>query len=127
MFDDGTGELVSKMIADGLITDASSVRGNQVGAAGQLIGQLEAFPDAEMDIVLDVRERLTRPLIRFRAALAQASTEIESRPGRQTRSLVKLRTFTVGVSLPRSLNSKWPCRNSAYSRRYDALPLTARR
>jgi hypothetical protein len=78
MFDDGTGDLVSSLIAEGRITDARTSRGNEVGAAGRLIGQLEAFPSASMDVVLDVRERLKAPLFRFRAALAHASREIES-------------------------------------------------
>jgi hypothetical protein len=78
LFDDGAGELVRSMIAEGVITDARTSRGKQVGAAGRLIGQLEAFPEASMDAVLDVRQRLHDPLIRFRAALAKASGEIES-------------------------------------------------
>jgi hypothetical protein len=78
LFDDGAGGLVKSMIAEGLITDARAARSNEVGTAGQLIGQLEAFPDAAMDVVLDVRERLRQPLIRFRAALTRISREIES-------------------------------------------------
>lgn len=88
MFDDGTGDLVSSMIADGLITDARATRSNEIGAAGRLIGQLEAFPNAGMDVVLDVREQLTKPLVRFRAALARASGEIES-PAWKTEELAR--------------------------------------
>lgn len=78
LFDDGTGSLVKSMVADGLITDARAKRSNEVGAAGQLVGQMEAFPDAAMDAVLDVRKRLRQPLVRFRAVLARVSGEIES-------------------------------------------------
>lgn len=78
LFDDGAGGLVKSMVAEGLITDARTSRANEVGAAGQLIAQMEAFPCAEMDAVLDVRSQLRLPLIRFRAALARVSREIES-------------------------------------------------
>jgi hypothetical protein len=64
LFDDGTGELVGKIIAEGRITDVRTARGAEVGAAGRLIGRMEAFPDAEMDVVLDVREQLAKPLVR---------------------------------------------------------------
>lgn len=78
LFDDGAGGPVSSMVAEGLITDAPTAHSNEVGVAGRLIGQLEAFPTAEMDVVLDVRKQLRLPLIRFRAALARVSSEIES-------------------------------------------------
>jgi hypothetical protein len=78
LFDDGVGNLVASLIRERRISYASPSRGKQMGAAGMLISQLEAFPGAEMDVVLDVRERLAGPLVRFRAALAEASAELES-------------------------------------------------
>jgi hypothetical protein len=41
---------------------------------------MEAFPDAEMDVILDVRRQLTAPLLRFRSALAAASEHFSSAP-----------------------------------------------
>ncbi len=78
MFDDGAGSLVKSMVAEGLVTDVRASRSKEAGAAGQLIAQLEAFPAAEMDVVLDVRKQLKLPLVRFRSALARVSREIES-------------------------------------------------
>jgi hypothetical protein len=46
--------------------------------ASRLLGGLEGFPDASIDVILDVRERLESPLIRFRAAVAEAAREISS-------------------------------------------------
>jgi len=88
MFDDGAGNLVELMLAEGRIAGASPGRGKQVGAAGLLIGQLEAFPDAEMDVVLDVRQKLKPSLTRFRAALAAASAELET-PAWQTEEFAR--------------------------------------
>ena len=43
-----------------------------------VVGEVEAFPDASMDAVLDVRERLKDPLTRFRAAMSTAAGELDS-------------------------------------------------
>lgn len=78
LFDDGAGDLLRAMVKEGIVTDPHVARAAEVGIAGRLIGGLEAFPDADMDVILDVRERLQTPLVRFRSALAQASTEFAS-------------------------------------------------
>lgn len=44
--------------------------------ASTLIGQLEAFPEATMDVVLDVRERLTAARVRFRAAMSSTNRDL---------------------------------------------------
>ncbi len=41
--------------------------------AASLLGQLEAFPYASMDVILDVRERLKGPRTHFRAAMMKAA------------------------------------------------------
>jgi hypothetical protein len=46
--------------------------------ATSLLGELEGFPNASMDVILDVRQRLERPRIRFRAAIAAATRELAS-------------------------------------------------
>jgi hypothetical protein len=75
LFDDEAGDLLRAMVAEGKVADPHRPRAAEAGIAGRLIGQLEAFPDADMDVVLDVRRRLQTPLIRFRAALAAASSQ----------------------------------------------------
>lgn len=44
------------------------------------MGYLPYFPDLPMDEVLDLRRSLSKPLIRFRGALASLSRDFESRP-----------------------------------------------
>jgi hypothetical protein len=78
MFDDGAGELLRSMVDEGKIVDPHLPRAAEVGIAGRLVGSLPAFPNAEMDVVLDVRDKLHAPLIRFRSALAQAGEQFDS-------------------------------------------------
>lgn len=73
LFDDGAGDLMRSVLEAGNISDSRSRRATEVGIAGQLLAGLEAFPSAEMDVVLDVRRQLQGPLAGFRAALAEAS------------------------------------------------------
>ena len=61
------------------LTPSQMAPANEVALAARLIvDELEAFPDAAMSDVLDVRDRLSGPLIRFRGALAKAAGEMES-------------------------------------------------
>ena len=46
--------------------------------ATALIGQLDAFPDADMDVILDVRERLKGPRTHFRGAIAELAVALSS-------------------------------------------------
>lgn len=78
LFDDGVGDLLRAMVKEGMVTDPHVAGAAEVGIAGRLIGGLEAFPNADMDVILDVRERLQAPLVRFRSALAQTSAEFAS-------------------------------------------------
>ena len=48
--------------------------------AGDLIGELELFPDADMDTVLDVRERLKTARVHLRAATRAAAEELRNVP-----------------------------------------------
>jgi hypothetical protein len=44
--------------------------------AGELLGRLPAFPDADLDVLADVRQSLQRPLVRFRQALRSAARDL---------------------------------------------------
>lgn len=46
----------------------------------QLLASLPAFPDADWDVLSDVRDRMGAPLKRFRAAVVQASQDLEELP-----------------------------------------------
>jgi hypothetical protein len=78
MFDDGAGNLLRAIVNEGKLADPHRSRAAEAGIAGRLIAGLEAFPNAEMDVILDVRLRLQAPLARFRSALARASAEFDA-------------------------------------------------
>lgn len=75
LFDDGAGDMMRAMVKEGKLADPHLSRAAEAGIAGRLIGGLETFPEAEMDVILDVRRQLEAPLVRFRAALARGSSE----------------------------------------------------
>lgn len=76
MFSQLGGGLARAMIREGKIEGAELAPASQVGVAGQFISGLPAFPDAPMDVVLDARERLRRPLRRFRGGVTRISREL---------------------------------------------------
>lgn len=78
LFDDEAGGLLRAMIAEGEIADPQFQLANEAGIARSFITGLDAFPNAGMDVVLDVRERLQRPLVRFRAGVAEAGRELDA-------------------------------------------------
>lgn len=73
---------------DNLVQDANIVAGTadrgilnpraqwEGAIAFSLLGQLEAFPDASIDVILDVRERLAGPRKHFRAAVAETARRL---------------------------------------------------
>jgi hypothetical protein len=57
-------------------TEAVHPRAWEAALTARLLGELEAFPDASMDVILDVRERLKGPRTYFRAAMSKAAQEL---------------------------------------------------
>lgn len=84
LFDDGAGTMLRSMLSSGRVADPETSRAQEAGIAGRLIAGVEAFPDADMDVILDVRERLRKPLVRFRSALSRATAEFSSAAWDQT-------------------------------------------
>lgn len=80
LFDDMTGGLVSAAIQEGKlnVSDSSINRAQQVGLSADLLSRLPLFDNASVDEVLDIRKELETPLIRFRAAITDYSTEIKN-------------------------------------------------
>jgi hypothetical protein len=80
LFDDEVGKLVRHGINEGLFQPSplASNRGTQVAAAAQFMGYLPAFESASIEEVLDVREELRVPLVRFRAAMVALGKTIET-------------------------------------------------
>lgn len=77
--------LVGRIIRAGLNTGAlqqAEISGVQeLGLASALMATMPAFPDARMDVLLDVRRSLRQPLVVFRAAMAEYAADVSSIPG----------------------------------------------
>ncbi|CAN5482793.1 hypothetical protein BH20CHL6_BH20CHL6_03990 [soil metagenome] len=80
MFDDSTTGLLRAMVKEGKVEGVQLGPATQVGIAGHFISALEAFPDAPMDVVLDARTRLRKPLIGFRSAIITMAERVEATP-----------------------------------------------
>lgn len=68
--------------------------------ATSLLGDLEAFPNATLDVVLDVRERLAEPRTYFRAALAEAARDLAEAEETSDRLEAVVRDLRVRVIDP---------------------------
>ena len=60
--------------------DAGSVDRAELALAATLLAQLPAFPQADFDVILDVRERLADARTRFRSLMAAAATRFTDIP-----------------------------------------------
>jgi len=80
LFDDSAGNLVRLMIKEGHVTGAKLLPATQAGLAARYIDQLEAFPNAEMSVVLEARTQLSAPLIRFRSGLSEMASSLSATP-----------------------------------------------
>jgi hypothetical protein len=81
LFDDQAGSLVEAHVAEGLIvpTESADARGRQVGAAAAFMSRLPAFPGASVSEVLDIRDELRAPLVRFRAGVTETTHSLAAR------------------------------------------------
>jgi hypothetical protein len=67
----------------------------------ELLASLPAFPDADWDVLSDVRDRMDAPLKRFRAAVIQASQDLEELPDAELPAAVdafRRRTVEPGLA-----------------------------
>jgi phage antirepressor YoqD-like protein len=80
LLDDQTGDLVRAAVNEGAWEFGATARrrGKQVTGAARLMERLPAFPDASMHEILDIRERLRPPLVRFRAAMIEMERLIDA-------------------------------------------------
>jgi hypothetical protein len=82
LFDDESGSLVDAGIAEGLFSVGAGAvsRGKQVAAASEFLSYVPAFPAASIDEILDIREKLRDPLVRFRGAMVEVASLIDASP-----------------------------------------------
>jgi hypothetical protein len=68
--------------------------------ATELLASLPAFPDADWDVLSDVRDRMQTPLKRFRAAVVQVSQDLQQFPDAEIPAAIDLlRRTTVEPGL----------------------------
>jgi len=80
LFDDQTGNIVRLGVKEGKlnVSEAGIARGKHSGLAANLLERLPLFDDAPIDELLDIRQELERPLIRFRGAMIRFSENIKN-------------------------------------------------
>jgi hypothetical protein len=80
MFDDGSGGLLRAMLKEGVIPDARLTPATQVEVAAKFIAWVPAFPDADLDAILNARSSLRTPLVRYRSAVIGITRDLEATP-----------------------------------------------
>lgn len=80
LFDRPTADLLNAGIRDGVVTlsDGLTSRGKQVGLAADFLQRLPMFEDARIEEVLEIRDSLNDPLVRFRTAMLSFAEKIRS-------------------------------------------------
>lgn len=80
LFDDATGDLVRAGVAEGLFEMGVQARehAKRAAAASDFISRAPTFPQATISEILDIRGELTKPLSRFRGAVAELARKVES-------------------------------------------------
>jgi hypothetical protein len=80
LFDDETGNVINLQVQEGVFIPnaVATSHGKQIGLASGLLSALPAFPRASVPEVIDIREELRDPLIRFRAAVSTMATTIDA-------------------------------------------------
>lgn len=80
MLDNGSGDLLKAMLKEEMIPQARLQPLTQASVAGQFISWVPAFPDTDVESVLDAREVLRDPLVRYRSAVIRLSKELQDEP-----------------------------------------------
>lgn len=80
LFDDSAGGMLKAMLREGRVLDARMAAATQAGLAGRYIERIETFPDAPMAVVLEAREALSTPLVRFRAGISEMAAALGTTP-----------------------------------------------
>lgn len=80
LFDQNVGSIASAGVRQGLfaLNDRTSRHSKRAGLAGGLFGYLPTFPQATVEQVLELREEIRAPRIRFREAVSLLSRDFSS-------------------------------------------------
>jgi hypothetical protein len=80
MFDDGSGGFLRAMMEEGTIPNAQLAPSTQAGVAARFIAWIPTFPNADLDTILNARNSLQAPLVRYRSALIGITRDLEETP-----------------------------------------------
>lgn len=82
MLDAQTKRIVNAGVREGVFqfTDAEVKKGRHVALAGHVFDRLPVFENVPIDELIDVREQLQAPLVRFRAAMIRFSAAVKEAP-----------------------------------------------
>ena len=80
LFDDETGNVINLQVKEGVLVPnaVATSHGKQIGLASGLLSALPAFPRASVSEVIDIRDELRDPLVRFRAGVSGMATTIDA-------------------------------------------------
>jgi len=81
LFDDGVGDLVRSLVAEGhVLPHQLTIKHAGEAAVGSgLVARLPALPEAPVDELLDLRQDLGPPLTRYRAAVSRLADKLAFR------------------------------------------------
>ncbi len=77
----------------------SGLRAIEGALAAATLGRLPSFPDADLDVLLDVRDRLGPSRVRLRAALSYAAADIIAAGSRSEDALIEVRRRIIDPCL----------------------------
>jgi hypothetical protein len=80
LFDEDTSEIIRESIKAGIlpVSEAAVSRAKESGLASDMLGRLPLFERATVREILDIRDELERPLRRFRSAIIEFSSGVQS-------------------------------------------------
>jgi hypothetical protein len=78
LLDESTGGMLSAMIREGLVEEPDRRRTTEPAVGTSWIGEMETFPDARMDVILELRDGLRDPLVRYRSAVIEVTRRFQS-------------------------------------------------
>ena len=80
LLDESTNGWLKAMVNEGIVPGSDVHWGTEPTLGTRWIGEMQAFPKADMSAVIELREELHEPLVRYRAAIIGVSVEFDATP-----------------------------------------------
>lgn len=123
ILDSVTGKLISQGVSEGVFEIPAHGEGRQTHAhvAASIIDRLPAFDGAGIDDIVDIREELTTPLVRFRSAVAELS-KVSVAPSDALAFEAQVQEIQITKILPAVLEIEERIAESSYMRELLVSP-----